>query len=79
MSKAQFLLVVEYFVSSIDNAVKELRKQPEFANLEVLLITKNPQRYEKSEVLKASQILLCDFSDKETDSTITQGNSICIK
>ncbi len=61
------LLVVNLYTNSILESVVELKKRPQFADLEILVLTRTPEKYESvghPEVV--IRILPCDFDDEAT-------------
>ncbi len=57
----EYLLVVDLFSGSIARAVRQLRTQAKFANLGILVATRNPADYEAEGVPIFT--VQCDFSD----------------
>ncbi|MGH9614874.1 MAG: ATP-grasp domain-containing protein, partial [Bryobacteraceae bacterium] len=69
MQRPQYLLVINHVVSSVFKSVEELNKRPEFANLQVLLITTQPNLIEKyAKYIEPRHIIISDFESGVTEA-----------
>jgi biotin carboxylase len=57
---SQYLLVIEYAPRSLFETLATLRRRPEYANLELAILTTKPKRYRNKEV----RILPCTFASE---------------
>ncbi len=66
MPAPQYILVVNHIVSSVFKSVEEIRREPRFKNLEILLITNNPDLAPKYKgYIDPDKVINCAFTSRE--------------